>query len=428
MEARPISIAIMAVVSFVVVGVSPRTLGRQHYDAGRAVERALRVGLRRGARPVAKLLIVLGNAVTPGKGFTRRARSRPSPSCATSSTWPGTRDVIEADEREMIHSVFELGDTLAREVMVPRTDMVVHRRRQDAAAARCRCSCAPASPASPSSARTSTTCVGLLYFKDVVAPAQRRPGGRPASWSTEVMRPMHFVPESKPVDDLLREMQRDQSHFADRRRRVRRHRRAWSRSRTSSRRSSARSPTSTTGRRPASSSSRTAPCGSPRRWTSTTSPSCSTSTIDEDDVDTVGGLHRARSSAGCPSSARPVRSRVWSLTAERMAGRRHRVASVIVHRAAPCRRTTPRTPRRRTPMGTQDADPTPGTRREGMTDRWAVRAATVAGFACLVGPAQRRQVDADQRARRAEGRDHELQAADDAAHDPRHRHDRRTPS
>ena len=45
-------------------------------------------------------------------------------------------------------------------------------------------------------------------------PAQRRARGRPSTPPTEVMRPMHFVPESKPVDDLLREMQRDQNHFA----------------------------------------------------------------------------------------------------------------------------------------------------------------------------------------------------------------------
>jgi CBS domain containing-hemolysin-like protein len=54
---------------------------------------------------------------------------------------------------------------------------------------------------------------GLLYFKDV---ARRLNGGAEAAGQpvTAMMRPMHFVPESKPVDDLLRDMQREQSHFA----------------------------------------------------------------------------------------------------------------------------------------------------------------------------------------------------------------------
>ena len=58
------------------------------------------------------------------------------------------RGVVEHGEREMIHSVFALGDTIAREVMVPRTEMVWIEADEDAAAGAGRCSCAPASPAS----------------------------------------------------------------------------------------------------------------------------------------------------------------------------------------------------------------------------------------------------------------------------------------
>jgi CBS domain containing-hemolysin-like protein len=59
----------------------------------------------------------------------------------------------------------------------------------------------------------SDDILGLLYFKDVVrrVNADQDSGSLPV---TAQMRPMHYVPESKPVDDLLREMQRDQSHFA----------------------------------------------------------------------------------------------------------------------------------------------------------------------------------------------------------------------
>ena len=80
-----IAIGMMALVSFVVVGVSPRTLGRQHSDSVALLASPLIVWLRTFLGPVARVLIALGNAVTPGAA-TATARSRASPSCATSST------------------------------------------------------------------------------------------------------------------------------------------------------------------------------------------------------------------------------------------------------------------------------------------------------------------------------------------------------
>ena len=112
----------------------------------------------------------------------------------------------------MIHSVFELGDTVVREVMVPRTDMVDHRRGQDPAAGDV---AVPALGvlAHPGRRRGPDDVLGLLYFKDVARRVYADAGGRRTSGPAS-MRPMHYVPESKPVDDLLREMQRDQNHFA----------------------------------------------------------------------------------------------------------------------------------------------------------------------------------------------------------------------
>lgn len=79
--------AVMIVVSYVIVGVSPRTLGRQHAEPIALASAPLVYGLTRIFGPLPKLLILLGNAVTPGKGF-REACSPPRPSCATWSTWP----------------------------------------------------------------------------------------------------------------------------------------------------------------------------------------------------------------------------------------------------------------------------------------------------------------------------------------------------
>ena len=206
-----VAIAIMALISFAVVGVSPGTLGAQHSTPVALAAAPTTVWLRRLLGPFSRLLIALTNAVTPGKGF----RDGPFESeSELRDLVDVARDnaLIEAGEREMIHSVFELGDTLAREVMVPRTDMVAI---DDDRVCRQAMSLFLRSGFSriPVLGKDVDDVVGLLYLKDVV----RRVNADPEAGSVpvaELMRPMPFVPESKPVDDLLREMQRDQTHFA----------------------------------------------------------------------------------------------------------------------------------------------------------------------------------------------------------------------
>src|SRR6185436_15461730 len=113
----------MTVVSFVVVGVGPRTLGRQHaYRVGRATAPLVR-WLGRALGPLASLLILIGNAVTPGKGY-REGPFATQVELRELVDLAEQRGVVEHGEREMIHSVFALGHTIAREVMVPRTEMV----------------------------------------------------------------------------------------------------------------------------------------------------------------------------------------------------------------------------------------------------------------------------------------------------------------
>lgn len=206
-----VAIGIMALISFAVVGVSPGTLGMQHSTRVALAAAPATVWLRRLLGPFSRLLIALTNAVTPGKGFRdgpfeSESELRDLVDMARDSA------LIEAGEREMIHSVFELGDTLAREVMVPRTDMVAI---DDDRTCRQAMSLFLRSGFSriPVLGRDVDDVVGLLYLKDVIRRlnADRDAGSVPV---TELMRPMPFVPESKPVDDLLREMQREQTHFA----------------------------------------------------------------------------------------------------------------------------------------------------------------------------------------------------------------------
>ncbi|GMA39317.1 hemolysin family protein [Mobilicoccus caccae] len=205
------AIGVMVLASFVIVGVSPRTLGRQHAETIALRAAPGLVLLRRVLGPVAYLLIVIGNAVTPGKGyrdgpFASEAELRDLVDIA------GETRVIEADEREMIHSVFELGDTVTREVMVPRPDMISIDKDKSLRQAMSLFLRSGFSRL-PVVGEGADDPVGILYFKDVVARTHENP--RTALSDVEsVMRPVTFVPESKPVDALLREMQAQSIHIA----------------------------------------------------------------------------------------------------------------------------------------------------------------------------------------------------------------------
>jgi len=324
-----ISIGVMAVVSFALVGVSPRTLGRQHADRVALLTAPILVLLRRVLGPVARLLVLLANAVTPGRGY----RDGPFESEAELRDlvdMAGESSLIEAGEREMIHSVFELGDTVVREVMVPRTDMVTLDQDKTLRHAmslflRSGFSRIPVVGDGPDDV------LGLLYFKDVARRvyADAEAADLPAHHQ---MRPAQYIPESKPVDDLLREMQRDQNHFAvvideyggtaglvtiedileeivgeiD------------------------------------DEFDREGPGVEQLEDGSTRVPATMhiddlaelfDVTLDEDEVDTVGGL-LAKTNGLVPILGSHCEVAGLSLTAERMAGRRHRIATVIVRRLA----------------------------------------------------------------------------------------------
>ncbi|ASW56255.1 hemolysin family protein [Plantactinospora sp. KBS50] len=198
----------MTVVSFVVVGVAPRTIGRQHaYAVGRAAAPVVR-WLGRALNPLASLLILVGNAVTPGRGF-REGPFATQVELRELVDLAEQRGVVEHGERQMIHSVFALGDTIAREVMVPRTEMVwiEGRKRLSQALALFMRSGFSRIPVIGDSV---DDVLGLLYLKDVVRHIQ---GGDRELPVAELMRPATFVPESKPVDDLLSEMQAARTHM-----------------------------------------------------------------------------------------------------------------------------------------------------------------------------------------------------------------------
>jgi hypothetical protein len=211
-QAMALTVAIMVVLSYVVVGVGPRTLGKQqpHKYARYGIIVAYALAFLLG--PVTKLLIAVGNALTPGKGF----RSGPFTSEAELRDLVDQaheRGLVESDEHEMIHSVFELGDTLVRELMVPRTDMVWIEKdktlRQGLSLAlRSGFSRIPVVGSGPDN------IIGIVYVKDLAKRALDHHDAEQSENIEQHMRPATFVPEIKMADDLLKEMQRNQIHLA----------------------------------------------------------------------------------------------------------------------------------------------------------------------------------------------------------------------
>ncbi len=203
---------VMVVIGYVALGVAPRTLGVQHSDriAIRAAGPARFLAVLLG--PLAQLLIIVGNALTPGKGyregpFASQAELRELVDLAEAS------DVIEDDERQMIHSVFELGDTVARELMVPRTDMVFVESTKTLRQA---LSLALRSGFSriPVIGENLDDVIGVVYLKDMARRTFEQHQAEPSERVASLMRPVVMVPDSKRADDLLRDMQAARTHLA----------------------------------------------------------------------------------------------------------------------------------------------------------------------------------------------------------------------
>ena len=162
--------------------------------------------------PLPRLLILVGNALTPGKGFregpfSTETELRELVDLAEASA------VIESGERKMIHSVFELGDTIVREVMVPRTDVVYiehykNLRQTMSLFLRSGFSRVPVIE------DNLDNIVGIAYLKDIVRRDFEAPDVEFTQRIDEVMRPVYWVPESKPADALLSEMQAKRQHIA----------------------------------------------------------------------------------------------------------------------------------------------------------------------------------------------------------------------
>ena len=119
-------------------------------------------------------------------------------------------DVIETEERALIHSIIEFGDTVVREVMVPRTDMVTI-GADDTVEAALDIALEAGRSRVPAIEQQIDDVVGIAYTKDLIRSVRAGDGAEPVR---SHLRGAHFVPETKRVSDLMREMQADQFHQA----------------------------------------------------------------------------------------------------------------------------------------------------------------------------------------------------------------------
>jgi CBS domain containing-hemolysin-like protein len=211
-QAVLVAAALMVVVDYVVVGVAPRTLGRQHAARIALITAPFIYRLATVLSPLTNALILLGNALTPGKGF----RDGPFASEAELRDLVDLaeeRSLIEDEERQMIHSVFELGETLAREVMVPRTDMVFierHKTLRQALSLGLRSGFSRI----PVIGGNEDDVVGVIYLKDISKRVFDHREAESTQKVESVMRPAHFVPDSRGADELLKEMQASRTHIS----------------------------------------------------------------------------------------------------------------------------------------------------------------------------------------------------------------------
>jgi CBS domain containing-hemolysin-like protein len=207
-----VAVLAMVVVSYVALGVVPRIFGQQYSEV-------IALASARPAKffavllgPITDGLILFGNALTLGKGdrkgpFASETELRELVDLAEAD------QLIEDDERQMIHSVFELGDTFAKEVMVPRTEMVFIEQMKSLRQA---LSLGLRSGYSriPVIGENADDIVGVIYLKDVVRRVFEDRTAEDGQRVSALMREAYFVPDSKPVDELLRDMQAARVHLA----------------------------------------------------------------------------------------------------------------------------------------------------------------------------------------------------------------------
>nr|WP_052460472.1 hemolysin family protein [Microbacterium gorillae] len=205
-----LAVVVMTLISFVLVGASPRSVGRQH--ATRLLRSA--APLVRFSRillgPLAHGLVVLGDRLTPG--IARGTSFTTEDQLLSMLDEAARADLIEEDDRELIHSVFDFTDRFVRAVMVPRTDWVSLDVEQTAREAM---DLFLSTGVSRVPVVDGDDVEGVLYIKDLVRHLYGEHGEGEPVWDAPakpIARRAVFVPESMKAETLLQQMKRDAVH------------------------------------------------------------------------------------------------------------------------------------------------------------------------------------------------------------------------
>jgi CBS domain containing-hemolysin-like protein len=206
-----LGLVIQLVLFFVVGEVVPKTYAIQHTDRAALWSSHFLYFVTNfpPLRVLTRGLIGLANVVMPGKGL-KEGPFVTEEDLRTMADVAADEEAIENEERELIHSIFEFGDTVVREVMLPRPDMVAI--EVDATVEEgIRTAIDGGFSRIPAYEGSTDNIVGLVYLKDLVGRAHAGAADEPVR---ESLRSAVFVPEQKRVAELLREMQTQKFHMA----------------------------------------------------------------------------------------------------------------------------------------------------------------------------------------------------------------------
>jgi CBS domain containing-hemolysin-like protein len=194
---------------FVVVEAMSKTYGILHSDGVALALAPLVWALGRVLALPTRLLIGLANVLLPGKGL-KQGPFVSEEEIRSMAEVGHEEGAIEEQEKELIHSIFEFGDTIVREVMVPRPDIVGIDLRKPLRALQ-DLVLRHGYSRIPVYREDLDRTEGFIYAKDVLKALHQGKQNVPL---LDLARPAHFVPESKRVAELLREMQEQKFHVA----------------------------------------------------------------------------------------------------------------------------------------------------------------------------------------------------------------------
>ncbi|HEX2047607.1 MAG TPA: hemolysin family protein [Acidimicrobiales bacterium] len=211
----PVGVAVATAVEVVVVFVFaesvPKTFAVQHPDRAALITAPVISAITSfpPIRLLARALIGLTNVIVPGRGLKEGPYVSEQELLALADV-AVEEEVIEREERQLIHSIIEFGDTVVREVMIPRPDMLAIDARTTVNDAM-EVVMAAGYSRIPVYEQGIDDILGLLYTKDLMRAVRDK---KSEDQVRELVRPANFVPETKRVAELLPEMQKQKSHMA----------------------------------------------------------------------------------------------------------------------------------------------------------------------------------------------------------------------